>query len=73
MISAQNTVLKIIAGKTDEPMFAEIISKNEIASAQWQINDRNGAKIADGNCEINGNKQSWDCNSRQNLLQLAYL
>ena len=46
MITAQNTILKITAGKTNEPMSAEILSEREIASASWYINDRDGGKVA---------------------------
>ena len=58
MITAQNTVLKIIAGKTDEPMFAEIISDREIHSATWSIKDRDGVLVTKGKCDLNSHGAS---------------
>ena len=52
MITSKNTVLKITAGKTNEPMTAEILSNEAISTATWYVNDRDGVKVADGKCEI---------------------
>ncbi len=52
MITSQNTILKITAGKTQEPMTAEILSDKALSTATWYVTDSEGIKVADGKCEI---------------------
>ena len=52
MITSQNTILKITAGKTQEPMTAEILSDKALSTATWYVTDSDGIKVADGKCEI---------------------
>ena len=48
MISDNKTVLKLVAGKCDEPMSAEIVAERAIMSASWQITDKDGNAVASG-------------------------
>ena len=53
MVTERNTVLKINAAKTCEPMTAQIITESPILSANWEILDNNGDISASGNADIN--------------------
>ena len=51
MITSLKTVLRIIAGKTDEPFSARIIAEKEVKSLSWSVLDGNGKECASGRAE----------------------
>ncbi len=48
MISSKNTVLRIVAGKVDEPFSVRIIGDAAVKSAAWQVFDKAGAVVCEG-------------------------
>ena len=48
MITQNNTVLKIIAGKAENGFNAEIISDKSIKTVKWSVKDAGGTKKAEG-------------------------
>ena len=50
MISERNTVLKLTAGRCDEPLCAEICAESAVMEASWRVTDKDGAVMAQG-CE----------------------
>ena len=48
MISSKNTVLRIIAGKCDEPFSATVRAEANIKSCAWQVLDKTGLAVASG-------------------------
>lgn len=53
MITKNNTILKITAGKITDNFKAEIIADKNIKSINWSVKDRVGAVKADGTTESN--------------------
>ena len=55
MVTSKGTVLRIRAGKTTEPMTAEITSEKEMISAKYEILDSEGKTVASGAALTEGN------------------
>ncbi len=55
MVTSKGTVLRIRAGKVNEPMTAEIISEKEVISAKYEILDAEGKPVASGTAAADGN------------------
>ncbi len=59
MVSLKNTVLKLIAGKPDDGLFARIEAKNEISTVSYEVTNASGAPLTSGTAEVSGNDASF--------------
>ena len=79
MVSESNTVLKIVAGKTDEPFSASVSSEKEIKRLTYRVTDKDGAIKVTGEAAPDSKEctftasfaaLAWSCES-PNLYTLA--
>lgn len=56
MISSKNTVLRIVAGRVDEPVSVSLTAEKPISLCEWRITNSDSKKEADGKLSCEGNR-----------------